>query len=122
MKRGFFALLLLAPLAAHAGEPPVAPADCPASTTPAAPGSGDSQTPPMTVFPALPGGGFAAVNLGAAALNGTTCIPASPPLPKDVLRGFSGGNLLDDRGSAVLDGGGGDGDGDSGGSDLMSGH
>jgi hypothetical protein len=67
---------------------------------------------PVTVFPAIPGGGFAAVNLGATALNGTTCVPASPPLPKDVLHGFSGGNLLDDRGSQVLDGAnGGAGDG-----------
>jgi hypothetical protein len=105
-------VLGLAPIPATAGEPPpAAPADCPASASPAPSGSGDSSTP-VTVFPALPGGGFAAVNLGAAALNGTTCTPASPPLPKDVLHGDPDGNLLNDQGAAVLDGGGGGGDGD----------
>jgi hypothetical protein len=103
---------MLAPFAAGAGQPPpAAPADCPASASPAPPGSGDSSAP-VTVFPALPGGGFAAVNLGAAALNGTTCTPASPPLPKDVLHGDPDGNLLNDQGDAVLDGGGGGGGGD----------
>ncbi len=97
---------LLFPLAAGAGQPPpAAPADCPASANPTPPGGVDSSAP-MTVFPALPGGGFAAVNLGAAALNGVTCTPASPPLPKNVLEGDPDGDLLNDRGNAVLDGGG----------------
>lgn len=103
-------LLLLLPGAAAAGQPPpAAPADCPASASPTPPGSPDP-TAPMTIFPALPGGGFAAVNLGAAALNGVTCSPASPPLPKDVLHGDPDGDLLNDQGNAVLDGGGPSGD------------
>ncbi len=102
-------MLLLIPLppplaAARAGQPPpAAPADCPASANPTPPGGADSSAP-VTVFPALPGGGFAAVDLGAAALNGATCTPASPPLPKNVLEGDPDGDLLNNQGSAVLDG------------------
>ena len=99
---------LLSPLAARAGQPPpAAPADCPASANPTPPGGTDSSAP-VTVFPILPGGGFAAVNLGAAALNGVTCTPAAPPLPKNVLEGDPDGDLLDNQGSAVLDGDGAD--------------
>ncbi len=105
-------LVLLAPLAAFAGTPPAppeagalpeasVPADCPEEAY------GPADQPPITIFPALPGGGFAAVPLSGAALNGGTCTPAAPPLPRAVLHGAPGGNLLNDHGAAVLDGSGG---------------
>ncbi len=86
--------------AARAASPP-APADCP--TTP------DESAPPIapggvTLLPVLPGVGMAAIPLSPEALAPQTCIPASPPLPQDVLHGDPDGNLLDDRGRAVLEG------------------
>jgi len=115
MPRRFSAPILLAllvPRAAFAGTPsptlpeatalPEAsvPADCPEEAY------GPADQPPITIFPALPGGGFAAVPLSGAALNGGTCTPAAPPLPRAVLHGAPGGNLLNDHGAAVLDGSG----------------
>lgn len=107
---GLLLLLCVSPL--HAAPPP-APADCPATPAPPQEEAGGPPPPPgsgpITLLPALPGGGFAAIPLSPQALAPQTCIPASPPLPKDVLHGDPDGNLLDDRGDEVLDGpGGGD--------------